>query len=131
MKKPRIYGSEDGFRAAVARSIRSGEELLDQTEGGLDNQFNDLRPVLRTLVANSENLKDTLTTLATFTQWFPETMPGDYLQLDVCQAAPDQFGQGTTCDQAIGNDDPDARSSSTEPSTALELIMKLPLRGRS
>jgi hypothetical protein len=33
MKKPRIYGSEDRFRAALARSIKSGEELLDQTEG--------------------------------------------------------------------------------------------------
>jgi phospholipid/cholesterol/gamma-HCH transport system substrate-binding protein len=103
--------------------------LLDQTENGLDKQFNDLRPVLRTLVANSQNLEDALTTLATFSQWFPETMPGDYLQLDVCQAAPDQFGQGTTCDQAIGNDDPDARSTSLEPSGALELIMRQPLRG--
>jgi phospholipid/cholesterol/gamma-HCH transport system substrate-binding protein len=100
--------------------------LLDQTEGGLDKQFEDLRPVLRTLVANSENLKDALQTLATFSQWFPETMPGDYLQLDVCQSVPDNFGQGTTCDQAIGNDDPDSRASA-QP-TAVEYIMKQPLR---
>ncbi|MEA2434947.1 MAG: phospholipid/cholesterol/gamma-HCH transport system substrate-binding protein [Actinomycetota bacterium] len=106
--------------------------LLDQTENGLDEQFNDLRPVLRTLVANSENLKDALQTLATFSQWFPETMPGDYLQLDVCQSAPDNFEQGTTCDQAIGNDDPDARSTSTSQDTgALEYILRQPLRGRS
>jgi hypothetical protein len=33
MKKPRIYGSEAACRAAIARSIRSGEDLLAQTEG--------------------------------------------------------------------------------------------------
>lgn len=33
MEKPRIYGSEAGFRSAVARSIRSGEDLLAQIEG--------------------------------------------------------------------------------------------------
>jgi hypothetical protein len=33
LEKPRIYGSEAGFRSAVARSIRSGEDLLAQTEG--------------------------------------------------------------------------------------------------
>jgi hypothetical protein len=33
MKKPRIYGSEARFRAALTRSVRIGEELLDQTEG--------------------------------------------------------------------------------------------------
>ena len=33
MEKPRIYGSEAGSSAAVARSIRSGEDLLAQTEG--------------------------------------------------------------------------------------------------
>jgi phospholipid/cholesterol/gamma-HCH transport system substrate-binding protein len=104
--------------------------LLDQTEGGLDEQLADLRPVLRTLVANSENLNESLRTLATFSEWFPETMPGDYLQLDVCQAAPDNFEQGVTCDQSIENDDPGRFSGST-PSGALELIMRQPLRGRS
>jgi hypothetical protein len=33
MEKPRIYGSEAAFRATVGRSIRSGEDLLAQTEG--------------------------------------------------------------------------------------------------
>jgi phospholipid/cholesterol/gamma-HCH transport system substrate-binding protein len=103
--------------------------LLDQTESGLDSQFNDLRPVLRTLVANSENLRQSLQTLATFSQWFPETMPGDYLQLDVCQAPPNDFNQGTTCDQAINNDDP-GRSFGT-PTDALELILRQPLRSGS
>ena len=81
-------------------------QLLDSTEQGLDSQFRDLRPVLRTAVANSGNLRESLRTLATFTQWFPESMPGDYLQLDVCQAPPDYFGQGTTCPQSLDNDDP-------------------------
>jgi phospholipid/cholesterol/gamma-HCH transport system substrate-binding protein len=83
-------------------------QLLDSTEQGLDSQFRDLRPVLRTAVANSGNLRETLRTLATFSQWWPETMPGDYLQLDVCQAPPEHFGPGTTCPQNIDNDDPDS-----------------------
>jgi phospholipid/cholesterol/gamma-HCH transport system substrate-binding protein len=83
-------------------------QLLDSTEQGLDSQFRDLRPVLRTAVANSGNLRESLRTLATFSQWWPETMPGDYLQLDVCQAPPEHFGPGTTCPQNIDNDDPDS-----------------------
>lgn len=86
-------------------------QLLNSTEQGLDSQLRDLRPVLRTAVANSGNLRRSLQTLATFTQWFPETMPGDYLQLDVCQAPPEYFGQGTTCPQNLDNDDPTTRSS--------------------
>lgn len=81
-------------------------QLLNSTEQGLDSQLRDLRPVLRTAVANSGNLRASLRTLATFTQWFPETMPGDYLQLDVCQAPPEHFAQGRTCPQNINNDDP-------------------------
>lgn len=33
MKRPRIYGSEDKCRAAVARCIQNAEELLDQAVG--------------------------------------------------------------------------------------------------
>ena len=91
---------------ALDRFTLISVQLLNSTEQGLDAQFRDLRPVLRTAVANSGNLRESLQTLATFTQWFPETMPGDYLQLDVCQAPPDYFGPGTTCPQNIKNDDP-------------------------
>lgn len=111
-------------------------QLLRQTESGLNRQFADLRPILRTVVANSANLRRGLETLATFAQWFPETMPGDYLQLDVCQAGEDDFNQGTDCPQAIPNDDPDQanardayRINETAPSSAIELILRAPLRG--
>jgi hypothetical protein len=33
MKRPRIYGNEKRFKAAVARHIASGEELLEQAVG--------------------------------------------------------------------------------------------------
>jgi phospholipid/cholesterol/gamma-HCH transport system substrate-binding protein len=104
--------------------------LLDATEANLDRQFSDLRPVLRTLVENSRNVAETLRTLATFAQWFPETMPGDYLQLDVCQAGEGEFGQGRTCPQAIANDDPDsAARSSNRADNPLEFILRAPMRG--
>jgi phospholipid/cholesterol/gamma-HCH transport system substrate-binding protein len=103
-------------------------QLLNQTEGSLDDQFRDLRPVLRTVVANSRNVVRTLRTLATFTDWFPETMPGDYLQLDVCQAEPESFDQGTNCPQSVRNDDPDTVASE-RPGSSLELILHAPLRG--
>ena len=116
--------------------------LLDQTEQGLDRQLQDLRPVLSTAVANSENIRETLQTLATFSEWFPQTSPGDYTQLDVCQAAPSYKGVGTTCPQSDKNDDPKARSSvdvdgsgseaASEPATSgVELILRQPLRGSS
>ena len=89
--------------------------LLDATEEGLTKQFRDFRPVLKTVIANSKNLSDALTTLGTFSQWFPETMPGDYLQLDVCQAL-HTFTQGTTCPQSDKNDDPTASGSSSPDS---------------
>ena len=97
---------------ALDRFTSVSVQLLNSTEQGLDEQLSDLRPVLRTAVANSGNLRESLQTLATFSEWFPETMPGDYLQLDVCQAPPDYWGPGTTCPQNIDNDDPSARSSS-------------------
>jgi phospholipid/cholesterol/gamma-HCH transport system substrate-binding protein len=124
--------------------------LLDATEEGLTKQFADLRPVLRTAVKNSGNIRKTLTTLATFSDWFPETMPGDYLQLDVCQAL-ETTTQGTTCPQSDKNDDPRAAgdpaapgsdpggtdgsdgSDGTEPApfptTDLETILERPLGG--
>lgn len=103
--------------------------LLDATEDDLDRQFSDLRPVLRTLVANSRNVADTLRTLATFAEWFPETMPGDYLQLDVCQAGEGEFGQGRACPQAIDNDDPaSAALSSNRAENPLEFILRAPMR---
>lgn len=116
--------------------------LLDQTEEGLDRQLQDLRPVLSTAVANSENLRKGLQTLATFSQWFPETAPGDYVQLDVCQAPPEEYGPGLSCEQSVQNDDPDRSASAagasdddpetnaydTVPANSLELILFQPLR---
>jgi phospholipid/cholesterol/gamma-HCH transport system substrate-binding protein len=121
--------------------------LLDATEEGLSSQFEDLRPVLKTVIANSDNLEKALVTLATFSDWFPETMPGDYLQLDVCQAL-ETTTQGTTCPQSDKNDDPTASgapgttdpnaapgdSGDTEepaplPGTDLETILERPLGG--
>ncbi|MDQ3940848.1 MAG: MCE family protein [Actinomycetota bacterium] len=96
----------ENLLVALDRFTNVSVRLLDATERGLDEQFRDLRPVLDTAVANSTNLRASLRTLATFTQMFPETMPGDYLQLDVCQAPPEETGQGTTCPQSIRNDDP-------------------------
>ncbi|HWC15175.1 MAG TPA: MCE family protein [Actinomycetota bacterium] len=104
-------------------------QLLDQTEAGLNEQFADLRPVLRTLVANSANLHATLKTLATFSRYFPETMPGDYLQLDVCQAGEGDFGPGDECPQAIGNDDPDAPARTSQNANGAEMILMQPLGG--
>ncbi|MDP9067329.1 MAG: MCE family protein [Actinomycetota bacterium] len=116
--------------------------LLDQTEEGLDRQFRDLRPVLETAVANSANVRETLQTLATFAEWFPETAPGDYIQLDVCQAPPDYYGPGTTCENSDQNDDPDRTAdadedggmsgSSLDPTGSdLEFILRQPLRSAS
>ena len=120
--------------------------LLDSTEQDLDSQFNDLRPVLETAVANSDNVRRTLQTLATFAEMFPESMPGDYLQLDVCQAPPEEYDEGLTCPQSDQNDNPDRSESSgagvTQTGTtdggfdvpaanAVELILRMPLRRAS
>ncbi|MGH2694825.1 MAG: MCE family protein [Actinomycetota bacterium] len=113
---------------SLDRFTRISVQLLNETEGSLDRQFTDLRPVLRTVVANSRNVVRTLRTLATFTDWFPETMPGDYLQLDVCQAEPESFNQGTNCPQSVRNDDPDT-AAYERPGSSLELILQAPLRG--
>jgi phospholipid/cholesterol/gamma-HCH transport system substrate-binding protein len=116
--------------------------LMDQTEEGLDSQLRDLRPVLSTAVANSQNLRRSLQTLATFSEWFPETAPGDYVQLDVCQAPPETYTQGVTCEQSDANDDPNRSADSSDAGTdeaassfdasavnAVELILYQPLRG--
>jgi len=116
--------------------------LMDQTEEGLDSQLRDLRPVLATAVANSDDIRRSLQTLATFSQWFPETSPGDYIQLDVCQAPPETYTQGTTCEQSDANDDPGRAAGSGSSSDAsgtisrvegpalnsVELILYQPLR---
>nr|MDQ3877012.1 MCE family protein [Actinomycetota bacterium] len=107
-------------------------QLLNATEGGLNKQFTDLRPVLRTLVASSQNLESTLQTLAVFSTRWPLSMPGSYLQLDVCQALPNQYAQGTTCPQSIQNDNPHTGSGSTTyPSNGVQMILQQPLRGGS
>ena len=98
--------------------------LLESTEAGLDEQFRDLRPILRTAVENSAGLRESLQTLATFTSWFPETMPGDYLQLDVCQAPPHEYGTGTTCQQSVHNDNPRTSiPASTYPTNAVQYLL--------
>jgi phospholipid/cholesterol/gamma-HCH transport system substrate-binding protein len=114
-------------------------QLLEQTESGLNSQFEDLRPVLRTAVTNSGNVRETLQTLATFTEWFPESMPGDYLQLDVCQAPPDHYSQGRSCPgaersntstAAPGTGGPAASTPSNRPgSNVIEFILRAPLAG--
>ena len=111
--------------------------LLDATEEGINKQFDRLRPVLQTAVENSDNVVKTLQTLATYSEWFPESMPGDYLQLDVCLAVPEQYHQGVTCPQNAKNDnpgilpevgDPSAdESPSQDAESAIELILRRPL----
>ena len=113
--------------------------LLNATEEGLTSQFEDLRPVLRTAVENSQNLEDSLQTLATFAEYFPETIPGDYIQLDVCQAAPEDYSEGPTCPQAdtvkgsdsdgSGGDASGAAGSSRGGAEDLEFILRMPLGG--
>ena len=115
---------------SLDRFTKISVQLLDQTENGLNEQFAELRPVLRTLVANSTDVRRTLTTLATFSRYWPESMPADYLQLDVCQAGEGQYGPGTTCPQAIGNDDPDRRATGADVQgrNGTEMILMQPLR---
>ena len=118
-------GSLNDLVFSLDRFTRISVQLLEATESGLDEQFRELRPVLRTVVRNSARVRETLQTLAVFAQWFPESMPGDYLQLDVCQALPEQYGQGTTCPQAEGVDDPDLDSE--DDLSDLERILRKPL----
>lgn len=120
---------------SLDRFTQISVRLLEATEAGLDRQFRELRPVLRTVVENSSKVRETLQTLAVFSQWFPESMPGDYLQLDVCQALPEQYGQGTTCPQAEGVDDPTGRAltggrENGGSSLDLEDILRAPIETR-
>ncbi len=129
-----LAGNKEGLQSllfALDRFSNVSAQLLIQTERGVNEQFEDLRPVLRTIVGDSDRLRETLQTLATFTELFPETMPGDFLQLDVCQAAPDHYEQGTTCAQSIANDDPERVTGSTGPraSNSVGYILQLPLVG--
>ena len=117
-------GSLNDLLFSLDRFTRISVRLLEATESGLDEQFEELRPVLRTVVKNSARVRETIQTLAVFSQYFPESMPGDYLQLDVCQALPDMYGEGTTCPQAEGVDDPDERSGKM---TDLERLLRKPL----
>lgn len=87
--------------------------LLEETEEGLYKQFDRLRPVLQTAVDNSQNIVKGLQTLATFTEWYPDSMPGDYLQLDVCQAVPHEKNHGRTCPQNDRRDDPGMNATTT------------------
>jgi phospholipid/cholesterol/gamma-HCH transport system substrate-binding protein len=115
-----------GLLVSLDRFSSVASQLLNSTEQGLDKQLRDLRPVLETAVANSANLKEGLETLATFTQWFPETMPGDYLQLDVCQAPPNVFSQGTSCPQSLHNDKPGTGTTdttTTAPDNAVRYLL--------
>lgn len=130
-----LANNKEGLQSLVLsldRFSNVAAQLLIQTERGINDQFEDLRPILRTLISNTGRLRETLQTLATFTEYFPETMPGNYLQLDVCQAAPESFNQGVTCPQSVANDDPKtARSSAEEPQAdnSTEYILRLPLVG--
>lgn len=123
-----LANQRDGLRSllfSLERFTDVAVQLLNATESGLNEQFADLRPVLETLVANSANLRRSLQTLSTFSQWFPETMPGEYLQLDVCQAGEQDFDQGTNCPQ----NNPTMTSSDAGVANDTEFIIMSPLRG--
>ena len=126
-----LADNKNGLRTllfSLDRFTKISVQLLEQTGDGLNEQFSELRPILDTLVANSANLRETLQTLASFARYWPETMPGDYLQLDVCQAGENDYGPGEQCPQAVGVDDPDDRSSSqAPPQNGAELILMRPL----
>lgn len=127
-----LADNKNGLRTllfSLDRFTKISVQLLEQTGDGLNEQFSDLRPVLDTLVANSANLRATIQTLASFARYWPETMPGDYLQLDVCQAGENDYGPGEECPQADGVDDPDARTSRETAANGTELILRQPLEG--
>ena len=110
-------------------------QLLAQTERGVNEQLNDLRPILRTVIGDTDRIRETLQTLATFSEYWPESMPGNYLQLDVCQAPPDMYNQGTSCPQSVQNDEPGRASQEraapdeVDSGNTVEYILRLPLVG--
>lgn len=124
-------GSLNELLFSLDRFTRISVRLLEATEAGLDEQFRELRPVLRTVVKNSARVRKTIQTLALFSQYFPESMPGDYLQLDVCQALPEDYEQGTTCPQSDhGGVGGGGRSGgSSGDMSDLERILRRPLEG--
>ncbi|HYI45658.1 MAG TPA: MCE family protein [Actinomycetota bacterium] len=130
-----LANNKEGLQSlliSLDRFSNVSAQLLIQTERGLNSQFKDLKPILKTLVSDTGRIHETLQTLATFSEYFPETMPGSYLQLDVCQAVPENYEQGLTCPQSIENDDPKvAPLSQEEPKAenAAEYILRLPLVG--
>jgi phospholipid/cholesterol/gamma-HCH transport system substrate-binding protein len=127
-----LADNKNGLRTllfSLDRFTKVAVQLLETTEDDINEQFADLRPILATLVANSSDLRSALKTLATFSQYFPASMPGDYLQLDVCQAGEGEFGQGTGCPQAIGTDNPGAQNQDPGATNGAELILMQPLRG--
>jgi phospholipid/cholesterol/gamma-HCH transport system substrate-binding protein len=127
-----LANNKDGLRTllfSLDRFTKVAVRLLEQTDDSLSDQFRDLRPVLDTLVANSANLRNALQSLASFARFWPESMPGDYLQLDVCQAGEEDYGPGEQCPQADGVDDPDARTTSAAPDNGTEMILMRPLEG--
>ena len=128
-------GSLNELLFSLDRFTRVSVRLLEATEAGLDEQFEELRPVLRTVVRNSARVRKAIQTLAVFSQYFPESMPGDYLQLDVCQALPEDYEEGTTCPQADGVDDPNVTSFDDGGNgrggdmSPLERLLRRPLEG--
>lgn len=126
-----LASQEEGLRSLLFTLDRFTDvsvQLLRATESGLNEQFAKLRPILATVVANSANLRRSLVTLAGFSQMFPESMPGEYLQLDVCQAGEEDTDQGTNCHHA--NAGASARGFDIgEGSSAAEYILMNPLRG--
>lgn len=118
-------------------------KLIDETEENFSTQLKELRPILQTAVENSANIQETLRTLATYAEWWPESMPGDYLQLDVCQALPEKYEEGHTCPQNDQLDNPDFGGTRTGPgrspkpraedddSSAIEHILRRPLEGEN
>ena len=121
-------GSLNELLFSLDRFTRISVQLLEATESGLDEQFRDLRPILRTVVRNSARVRKTIQTLALFSEYFPESMPGDYLQLDVCQAVPDDYEQGTTCPQSDNGGGGGGRSTGGgEDMTDLERLLRKPL----
>ncbi len=124
-----LADQKEGLRdllVALDEFTAASVQLLRQTRGGVEEQLEKIRPVLRVIVESSDDFRKTLQTLATFAEWWPESMPGDYLQLDVCQASPDTYGQGTTCPQNLGNTT-GGRQGDVE--NALDFILNRPLRG--
>lgn len=126
-------GSLNELLFSLDRFTRISVQLLEATESGLDEQFRELRPVLRTVVRNSARVRETLQTLAVFSQYFPESMPGDYLQLDVCQALPEDYEQGTTCPQSDNGEasavTPFDRDDRDGDMSDLERLLRKPLEG--